>query len=276
MTVAFNLSQLANYVNSSGKLDAANGLVNATPVPNGGTGAASATAYAVQCGGTTSTSAHQSIATVGTIGQVLTSNGAGALPTFQSGSSGQLSYNLYTSGTTTWTAPTGVTKVKVICIGGGGGGGGWWSYNAGDGGAGGYGGIAIGIYTVIPGTGYSAIVGAGGDGSNSTNGSSGGSSSFGSFLSATGGGGGVFGAGGRGSDGVGASGITTNTSIQYGGGGDFQGSSSRPLAASSTAAETWTASAIRVPGASGSGGEYPPLNTAVGGVGGVVYIVYVG
>ena len=53
-------------------------------VDQGGTGATSATAYAVQCGGTTSTGAHQSIASVGTSGQVLTSNGAGALPTFQS------------------------------------------------------------------------------------------------------------------------------------------------------------------------------------------------
>ncbi len=52
-------------------------------VPFGGTGLASTTAYAVLCGGTTSTSALQSIASVGTSGQVLTSNGAGALPTFQ-------------------------------------------------------------------------------------------------------------------------------------------------------------------------------------------------
>jgi hypothetical protein len=56
------------------------------PVSDGGTGATSATAYAVQCGGTTSTGAHQSIASVGTSGQVLTSNGAGALPTFQAAS----------------------------------------------------------------------------------------------------------------------------------------------------------------------------------------------
>lgn len=52
-------------------------------VAQGGTGVASATAYAVLCGGTTSTAALQSIAGVGTSGQVLTSNGAGALPTFQ-------------------------------------------------------------------------------------------------------------------------------------------------------------------------------------------------
>jgi hypothetical protein len=55
------------------------------PVAQGGTGVTSTTAYAVVCGGTTSTGNLQSIAGVGTSGQVLTSNGAGALPTFQSG-----------------------------------------------------------------------------------------------------------------------------------------------------------------------------------------------
>lgn len=38
MTQAFNLSQLANNLNSSGQLDATDGLVNAVPVVNGGTG----------------------------------------------------------------------------------------------------------------------------------------------------------------------------------------------------------------------------------------------
>ena len=44
MTQAFNLSQLANNLNSSGQLDATDGLVNAVPVANGGTGASSETA----------------------------------------------------------------------------------------------------------------------------------------------------------------------------------------------------------------------------------------
>ncbi len=56
-------------------------------IVEGGTGVQSNTAYAVLCGGTTSTGAIQSIAGVGTSGQVLTSSGAGALPTFQSISS---------------------------------------------------------------------------------------------------------------------------------------------------------------------------------------------
>lgn len=56
-------------------------------VADGGTGRGTATAYAVLCGGTTSTGAQQSIASVGTSGQVLTSNGPAALPTFQPPSS---------------------------------------------------------------------------------------------------------------------------------------------------------------------------------------------
>lgn len=52
-------------------------------VANGGTGVASNTAYAVLCGGTTATGDIQSIASVGTAGQILVSNGASNLPTFQ-------------------------------------------------------------------------------------------------------------------------------------------------------------------------------------------------
>lgn len=57
------------------------------PVARGGTGVATATAYAPLFGGTTGTGAFQS-GTVGTAGQVLTSNGAGSLPTFQAAAGG--------------------------------------------------------------------------------------------------------------------------------------------------------------------------------------------
>jgi hypothetical protein len=59
------------------------GLTTPLTVVQGGTGDSSLTAYAVVCGGTTNTSAIQSIASVGASGQILTSNGASALPTFQ-------------------------------------------------------------------------------------------------------------------------------------------------------------------------------------------------
>jgi microcystin-dependent protein len=62
MTQAFNLGQLANNLNTSGQLDATDGLVGAVPIANGGTGATSAStartnldvaasAYAVPAGG---------------------------------------------------------------------------------------------------------------------------------------------------------------------------------------------------------------------------------
>jgi hypothetical protein len=54
MTQAFNLSQLANNLNTSGQLDATDGLTGALPVGNGGTG----------------------LTSVGTSGNVLTSNGS--------------------------------------------------------------------------------------------------------------------------------------------------------------------------------------------------------
>jgi hypothetical protein len=50
MTQAFNLSQLANNLDSSGRLDATDGLVNAVPVANGGTGASSASAARTNLG----------------------------------------------------------------------------------------------------------------------------------------------------------------------------------------------------------------------------------
>lgn len=57
-------------------------------VADGGTGLSSTTAYAVLCGGTTSTGSLQSVSGVGTTGQVLTSNGSGALPTWQAAGGG--------------------------------------------------------------------------------------------------------------------------------------------------------------------------------------------
>lgn len=80
-------TQDANNVSISG--GAVTGITDLT-VADGGTGRSSHTAYAVICGGTTGTAAQQSIAGVGTSGQVLTSNGASALPTFQDAGAGKL------------------------------------------------------------------------------------------------------------------------------------------------------------------------------------------
>ena len=63
-------------------------------VAGGGTGDTSFTAYSVITGGTTSTDALQNVSGVGTSGQVLTSNGAGALPTWQSAGANALQIDM--------------------------------------------------------------------------------------------------------------------------------------------------------------------------------------
>lgn len=66
----------------------ANPTFGTAVVAGGGTGIVSTVAYAVLCGGISSTGALQSVASVGTAGQVLTSAGAGALPTFSDPAAG--------------------------------------------------------------------------------------------------------------------------------------------------------------------------------------------
>lgn len=76
-------------------------------VAQGGTGVSSLTAYSVICGGTTTTGAVQALSSIGTSGQVLTSNGSGQLPSWQAAASGptinvdKASSQTLTSATTT-------------------------------------------------------------------------------------------------------------------------------------------------------------------------------
>lgn len=71
--------------------------ISPVAVEAGGTGKMSLTAYAVICGGTTAQGAVQSIASVGTSSQVLTSNGASALPTFQTAPTSTMSFQTVAS-----------------------------------------------------------------------------------------------------------------------------------------------------------------------------------
>ena len=68
----------------------ASGIWNGTAVDvaHGGTGNTTFTAYSVICAGTTATGVFQNVSGVGTANQVLTSNGASALPTWQTPASG--------------------------------------------------------------------------------------------------------------------------------------------------------------------------------------------
>lgn len=96
------------------------GLTLSSPltVANGGTGDASLTAYAVLCGGTTSTAAIQSVAALGASGTVLTSNGAGALPTFQAVSgSGTVNSGTATQMAYYATSSTAVSSSAAVTVG---------------------------------------------------------------------------------------------------------------------------------------------------------------
>jgi len=66
---------------------ASNPAFGTAVVAGGGTGAATFTAYAVITAGTTATNPFQNVSGVGTAGQVLTSAGASALPTWSNGAS---------------------------------------------------------------------------------------------------------------------------------------------------------------------------------------------
>ena len=101
---------------------------------------------------------------------------------------GGIQYTQVFTASAVWLCPTGVTRVRATVVGGGGGS---W-YDGGDTWPGANGGVAIGVYTVVPGTSYSITVGSGGNGgTNSFMGptppTSGTTSSFASFCSATGG-----------------------------------------------------------------------------------------
>lgn len=136
----------------------------------------------------------------GTSGQVLTSTGASTLPTWSG--PGKLSNIVtYTSGSGTYTVPTGVTSILVRLVGGGGAGGsanysgcsGLYHVGSG-GGSGGY----CERFISSPAVSYSYSVGAGGTanittcGNGTVGGSAGGNTTFGtSFLVANGGNGGL-------------------------------------------------------------------------------------
>jgi len=93
----------------------------------------------------------------------------------------------YTSGSGTFSVPSGITAVRVLVLAGGGGGG---SGTAGGGGAGGY--IEVPSFTVTPGgtVSYSVGGGAGAVRNNGGGGNAGGNSTFGTLTAIGGGGGG--------------------------------------------------------------------------------------
>ncbi|CAB4161281.1 hypothetical protein UFOVP732_42 [uncultured Caudovirales phage] len=266
-------------------------------VANGGTGANNAASALANIGAAASGAVGSSGLTMNTarlLGR--TTAGSGAVEEISvgtgltlaggtltaSGGGSQLREQLFTS-SGSWTAPAGVTRVQVVVIGGGGGGGGG-DDNGGISGPGGPAGFATGIVTVVPGTAYTVTVGLGGTGGSiNGNGTAGGTSSFGALMSATGGGAGIrslsgsgFGAAGTGSGATTRSGNVGNVAPSpFTGVPNWTGFNvdfGWRRAGFGQAAAVWSISSSDGPGARGSqSGAAAP-----GGVGGVVYLQWVG
>lgn len=171
MTQAFNLSQFANRINTSGQADPTNVFSSALPVNQGGSNNAS---LAVTAGGVLYTDGSKFVNVgAGTSGQVLQSNGASA-PTWVAppvyGGSQMVAF--YSPGS--WSCPSSTSTAIFIAIGGGGGG------SRPPTGQAGAGGVAVAIGNGINGS-YTITVGAGGNayqGPQVTGGTPGGTSSI--------------------------------------------------------------------------------------------------
>jgi hypothetical protein len=273
MTLSRNLSTLGQAVSASGNIPSANVSGLATVATSGSASdLGSGTLPVARLSGS-----YTGITGVGTLaaGSIPSSlitgltaagqfqNVMALYPTTVINSTGTPLVNTGT-GTFNFTCPTGVTKVRATVIAGGGGGG---DDGCTGGQSGGYGGVGVGVYTVVPGTVYSVTVGNGGAGSSRPgNGSAGGSSSFYTFLTTTGGGGGSSAGAGQGSSG-GATGATLKNTNS--GSFSFTGSSFGTTV-SGAGTKSWGISTSYAPGS--GAGQYG----GTGGVSGVVFLEYVG
>lgn len=246
-------------------------LSSALPVSSGGTGVTSATAYAVLCGGTTSTGALQSVASVGTSNQLLASNGAGALPTFKTLNTLTTAPTIttYTSGSGTYTTPAGVKYLVVELVGGGGGGAGSGA-GAGNGSNGGN--TTFGTATANGGNAGLPSGGTGGTASGGTINLQGGMGGFGGGNSVPGalGGSSYFAGGGAG--GNNAAGNASNAPANTGAGGGGAGGSATVQGAYAGGAGGYVRWVISSPSATysygvGAGGAGGAAGTS-GGAGG--------
>ena len=260
MTQAFNLSQFANKVNTSGQASLTTAVTGTLPVANGGTNNAS---LAVTAGGTLYTDGTKVVNVgAGTSGEVLTSQGASA-PSWQPPQGGFSNIEVFTA-SGTFTVPAGITKVKVTVVGGGGAGGGF-NNTTGTRYGGGGGGVAdFKIVTgLTPASNITVTVGAGASGTTANTGGSGGTSSFGAFCSATGGSGGgsAVGTGGNGSNGglnINGQNAVQDTTYRggnslYGWGGLSQSANAIAYGSGGGGAGLTTTAIVRSSGAGGAG-----------------------
>lgn len=290
MTQAFNLSQLANNVNTSGQINAAAGLYNQVPVANGGTGRSTTTSGTLLLGAGTSAMTEL---TGGTVGNVVTWNGSAWGSAAGAGGALQTYTVALTPGT--WTKPATLKGVRVTVIAGGGAGGnaitatgspgGFARIAAGGGGAGG---TAIRLYPApsLPGPQPYTVGAAGGASSfgvapatvtSATAGTSG-SPITGPMSGAT-----------QSSTGGGAGGVGSNGNINIGGGGGGTGIFSTSTCFGGTGGNSSTGGGGASSGNGGAGGnaglygaggaggarvaDFPNAGTTPGGTGSAGVII---
>jgi hypothetical protein len=187
MTQAYNLSQFANTLNTSGQTALTTGVTGTLPVANGGTNQTTYTDGQLLIGNTTGNTLTKATLTAGS--GISVTNGSGSITIASTASGGFQNMQVFTS-PGTFTTPASTTKIKITVVGGGG------NSNAGQGGGGG--GAAIYVGPVTASTPYAVTVGA-----------AAGTSSFSTLASATGGA----------NTGVGGLGSAGTIQIKGGGGG---------------------------------------------------------
>lgn len=248
MTAAFNLSQFANKVNTSGQADLTTAVTGVLPAANGGTG----------------------LSSPGTSGNVLQSNGSAwtsATIAIFAGNSGQAFTTVGTG--QTFTIPSGITKLKVTVVAGGGAGGTSY-YDSSRGGGGGAGGTAISYLTgLTPNLTLTVNVGSGSGASSVSSGTqtiSTISATAGGVGGTSGPGGGAAGNGGNGGSGSGGTiniigGDGISGAFGGGGGASSMGGGAKPIY------PTGVGIAGRAYGSGGSGGATDGTLNNGGGAG---------
>ena len=169
MTQAFNLSQFANKVNTSGQADLTTAVTGTLPIANGGTGSTSTTFVNLA----TNVTGNLPVTNLGSGTSASSSTFWRGDGTWAAAGGGSLQTQIFTA-PGTWTKPASCTQVRVTCIGAGG------SYNNSSAGKGAPAGVGIAI---VPVSAPVTVTVGQNTGINQT----GGSSSFGPAVTATGG-----------------------------------------------------------------------------------------
>jgi hypothetical protein len=264
MTQAFNLSQFANKLNSSGQTDNT-GLQNSSVTVTAGTGMSGGGAVALGSS-VTLTNAGVTSVVAGTGISVSGATGAVTVTATGGGPPGILGQAFTSNGT--FTIPTGITALKVTVIGAGGGGG---RSGNGGGSSGGGGGSAIAFLTgLTPAATLAVTIGSGGAANNANNNqaSTGGSSTVASgtqSITTITGAGGTGGYGDAYDGGVGGTATNGTLNIKGAGGNRPKGGGATILGMGTLAGLT-----AQLYGSGGGGGGPCSADNATAGAAGVV------